>query len=198
MRGRDEFDPQFKLVRDSVILRDGSRCVKCGHAKNLEVHHVNGYEDVRLEFLRTLCYQCHLIAPMGEEYATWEASGKSGWDTAIEHLRIPAKPELVREWLEMIDDYNALLRTGDLRGARQRKKELTGRCEGRKPFGFRPGEDRTLHSIREMRRAGKTLSEIAEILNSNDTMPSRTGKPWTAATLSPILKRISQQDGAGQ
>lgn len=76
-----------------------------------------------------------------------------------------------------------------LRGARQRKKEATGRCEGRKPFGFRPGEDRTLASIQMLRQNGKTLAEIAETLNANDTMPSRTGKPWTAATLSPILKR---------
>ena len=39
-----------------------------------------------------------------------------------------------------------------LRKARQAKKNKTGQCEGRKPFGFYPGEAKTLKRIKQLHR----------------------------------------------
>jgi hypothetical protein len=38
-----------------------------------------------------------------------------------------------------------------LKAARQRKKRATGRCEGRKPYGSRPGEADVVDYIRKLR-----------------------------------------------
>lgn len=44
----------------NVICRDKSRCVDCGNAEYLNVHHINGdNKDNRMENLETLCVSCH-------------------------------------------------------------------------------------------------------------------------------------------
>lgn len=48
-------------IRARVLARDGHRCVFCRSRKNLQVHH-DRYEFLgseRLEFLKTICGQCH-------------------------------------------------------------------------------------------------------------------------------------------
>lgn len=79
MAGRGSFMADYNAVRGSVLERDGHACVKCGFRRGLEVHHVNGYEDFTADNLRTLCYMCHCVAPMGDEYWPWEKSGGDGW-----------------------------------------------------------------------------------------------------------------------
>lgn len=81
-----------------------------------------------------------------------------------------------------------------LRKARQLKRETTGRCEGRKPFGQKPGEEQTIDRIRELHRKPhggnrRSLSEIAAILNSEPGHPTRTGRPWTKQVLHQIIAR---------
>lgn len=76
-----------------------------------------------------------------------------------------------------------------LRGARQRMKDKTGRCEGRKPFGFRPGEAETLTQMRLYRAAGFSYALIAHALNERDEHKTRTGKPWIQETVRKILTR---------
>src|SRR5438093_506522 len=57
-----------------------------------------------------------------------------------------------------------------LRRAREAKKQLTGKCEGRKEFGERPGESEIIELMRSLRRKreGKRMSfaRIAEELNT--------------------------------
>ncbi len=81
-----------------------------------------------------------------------------------------------------------------LRRARQAKKEATGRCEGRKPFGDREGEKETLETIRSLRRkrGGRRLSlaKIAEELN-HLRLPTRTGARWHVTTVRNILQRTA-------
>lgn len=51
----------WKAKRKAVLIRDGLRCVLCGHEKNLHVHHVT-YDriyDEDLEDLITVCHVCH-------------------------------------------------------------------------------------------------------------------------------------------
>ena len=81
-----------------------------------------------------------------------------------------------------------------LRKARQDKKARTGRCEGRKPFGFYEGEDKTLKRIKQLHRkprGGKRLGpyQIARILNQ-ESYATRTGVPWHGSHVSAILKRL--------
>lgn len=79
-----------------------------------------------------------------------------------------------------------------LRKAREAKREAEGRCEGRKPFGARPGEAETLERILSMRR-GKRGSErlsfekIAAQLNA-EGVATRTGKPWAPRTVYGIVQ----------
>lgn len=69
-------------------------------------------------------------------------------------------------------DKNLLIRK--LKKGRQAKKDKTGKCEGRKPYGHRPGEQEILDRIRELHRkqqGEKRLGpyEIATILNNENT-----------------------------
>lgn len=81
-----------------------------------------------------------------------------------------------------------------LRKAKDRIRRETGRCEGRKPFGDRPGEPETLELMRQLRRkpigTAKRMSfaKIADELNSRN-LPTRSGKPWGASSVKTILSR---------
>jgi hypothetical protein len=80
-----------------------------------------------------------------------------------------------------------------LKAARVRKRRAEGRCEGRKPYGTRPGEAdvvRRIHALRRKPRGGERLSfaAIAERLNS-EGHPSRSGKPWAPETVRGIIQR---------
>jgi len=76
-----------------------------------------------------------------------------------------------------------------LRGARQRKKDETGRCEGRKPFGFRPGEQDAIDHMKWCRDAGCTYSEVASAMNTSPHK-TRSGSRWLAGTVQKILQRL--------
>jgi hypothetical protein len=67
---------------------------------------------------------------------------------------------------------------------------MTGRSEGRKPFGTKDGEKEVLDRIIALKREGETPERIAQILN-NDAVPSRMGKLWRGATIAKILRRNS-------
>ena len=76
-----------------------------------------------------------------------------------------------------------------LRGARQRMKARTGRCEGRKPYGATEGEQAIISRMKELRASGMAYDRIAGILNS-DGIPTRTpGKRWHGFAVNQILKR---------
>ncbi len=81
-----------------------------------------------------------------------------------------------------------------LRKAREAKKAKTGRCEGGKPFGFFPGEDKTIDRIRQLHRKPRGEErlgpyKIARILNK-EGFTTRTGVPWHGTTVTSILKRL--------
>ena len=103
---------------------------------------------------------------------------------------------LVRQVLMAIAEFDKAVTVLKLRAARDRIRSRTGRCEGRKGFGFRPGEQATVERMRELRRKprlGKRLSfaGIAALLNA-EGRPTRTGKPWVAETVRGILTRPPQ------
>jgi site-specific DNA recombinase len=81
-----------------------------------------------------------------------------------------------------------------LRRAREAKKEKTGKCEGRKAYGEKAGEQEIIETMRALRRKrdGKRMSfaRIAETLNEQN-VPTRTGARWHTTTVKNILTRKS-------
>ena len=81
-----------------------------------------------------------------------------------------------------------------LRKAREKVRREKGRCEGRKPFGYYPGEEKALTRIKQLYRkprGGKRLGfyQIATILNK-ESYPTRKGTPWSGSQVTAILKRL--------
>jgi len=100
---------------------------------------------------------------------------------------------LIRQVLGAVAQFEKAVIVSKLKAARVRKKRAEGRCEGRKPFGTRPGEDAVvalIHKLRRKPRGGERLSfaAIADRLN-RDGVASRTGKPWAAETVRGIVGR---------
>jgi DNA invertase Pin-like site-specific DNA recombinase len=76
-----------------------------------------------------------------------------------------------------LDKNNVVMR---LKAGRQRKRQQTGRCEGRKPFGAREGEQVVIDRIVALRSSGSNYEQIARQLNA-DGVKSRTGGQWFPA-----------------
>lgn len=75
-----------------------------------------------------------------------------------------------------------------LRKARQRVRRKDGRCEGRKPFGERDGEQKVISDIQKLARKGLNFTQIADKLNA-DAVRTRADGQWYPATVSRILAR---------
>jgi site-specific DNA recombinase len=75
-----------------------------------------------------------------------------------------------------------------LRKARERSKEINGRCEGAKPYGYYENEKSTLLHIRSMRNGGMNFTEIAQTLNKWGVRTRRNGK-WYPNTVKRIIDR---------
>lgn len=100
---------------------------------------------------------------------------------------------LIRQVLGAVAQFEKAVIVSKLKAARVRKRRATGRCEGRKPYGSRPGEADVvtlIHKLRRKPRGGERLSyaAIAERLNA-EGCPTRTGKPWAPETVRRIAMR---------
>jgi DNA invertase Pin-like site-specific DNA recombinase len=93
---------------------------------------------------------------------------------------------LMRQIFGAIAEYDRAMIVAKLRGARQRMKARTGRCEGRKPYGFYDGESDALERMRALRAEGLGYDRIADLLNAEGLRP-RTGAQWWGKTVNNIL-----------
>jgi len=59
---------------------------------------------------------------------------------------------LIRQILGAVAQFEKAIIVSKLKAARLRKRRAVGRCEGRKPFGTRPGEAQIVAVIRRLRR----------------------------------------------
>lgn len=78
-------------------------------------------------------------------------------------------------------------------GAKARIRQELGRCEGRKPFGARIGEETTISRMLELRRRryrGKawSYSRIAKALDA-EGLVTRYGQPWAPGTVFDVIRR---------
>ena len=72
---------------------------------------------------------------------------------------------LMRQMMGAFYQYEKAMIVAKLRGARERMKAAQGFCEGRKKFGFYPGEQAILDRMRELRKAGMAYADIATELD---------------------------------
>lgn len=95
---------------------------------------------------------------------------------------------LIRQIFGALAQYDRAMITLRLRGARQRLKAKQGKCEGRKAFGEKPGEQPVLIQIMALQQTGYHCGMIADMLNATK-ISSRSGKPWHANTIAKILRK---------
>ncbi len=94
--------------------------------------------------------------------------------------------KLMRQIFGAISEYEKTMIVVKLRGARARARAKTGRCEGRKPFGYFEGETDALARIKALRGEGLGFDRIAARLNE-EKISTRTGKPWHGVVVNRIL-----------
>jgi len=93
---------------------------------------------------------------------------------------------LMRQMMGAFYQYEKAMIVAKLRGARERMKAKQGRCEGRKPYGYYPGEQAILDRMRELRAAGVSYADIATELNGDGIKP-RSGDLWHAGVIHRML-----------
>jgi len=103
--------------------------------------------------------------------------------------------KLIRQVLGAVAEYDKAVTVLKLRAARDRVRRTRGRCEGRKPFGARPGEEQVLEQIRQLHRKPRggerrSCSEIAQELNTRG-IPSRGGRAWSRGVVWTLLRRMA-------
>ena len=100
---------------------------------------------------------------------------------------------LIRQILGAIAEFDKNVIVKKLRAARERKRNLFGRCEGKKPFGTTPHEQLILDRIVRMRRKPRngrrmTYQKIADQLNQ-EKLFTRSGKHWLPQTIRNIVAK---------
>lgn len=101
--------------------------------------------------------------------------------------------KMMRQIFGSIAEYEKTMIVLKLRGARQRVKARTGRCEGAKAFGAMDGEKTTLDRMAGLRASGMSLELIASTLN-NEGRGTRMGKPWLGASINKILRASASSE----
>ena len=152
----------------------------------MEALHGNGIKLILIEKLdrlaRDLMVQETIIGDLR----------KSGFDliSVIEPDLCQDDPtrKLMRQIIGAIAEYEKAMIVIRLRGARQRKKARTGRCEGRKPYGYYPGEKKVTERMRALRNEGLGFDRVASKLNKEGSR-TRKGTLWHGFTVNRILSR---------
>ncbi|MBL4702619.1 MAG: hypothetical protein JKX85_15335 [Phycisphaeraceae bacterium] len=99
---------------------------------------------------------------------------------------------LIRQVLGAVSQFEKSVLVAKLKAARDRKRRKTGRCEGQKPFGHRPGEQDTLAMMKQLRRKPRkgerrSFAAIAKALNDKGR-PCRKAAAWTAGSVHSAMK----------
>jgi DNA invertase Pin-like site-specific DNA recombinase len=84
---------------------------------------------------------------------------------------------LMRQLMGAVAQYDKSQIVAKLRGARMRKREKDGRCEGRKPFGYYEGERAAIERMKALKASGMGFDRIAAALNE-EGIQTRTGTRW--------------------
>src|SRR5580692_7160820 len=96
----------------------------------------------------------------------------------------------MRQIMGAVAQYDKAMIVARLGAARQRMRSTTGRCEGAKPYGMKPGESETAQRIKALRAGESSLQSIADQLNAEGIL-SRHGRPWSPMQISRIAERTT-------
>lgn len=127
--------------------------------------------------------------------AEFRAAGVRVLDANGNDLTVPGDDPtaiMLRQVLGSFAEYERRALVAKLAAARARERVKNGRCEGRKPYGDRPGEAEVVERMRELRRKPKgkprlSFAAIAAKLNE-EGRPTRTGKPWHPEVVRRIIE----------
>jgi DNA invertase Pin-like site-specific DNA recombinase len=150
------------------------------------VQELNGVRTILIERLdrlaRELFIQEYILRDLKQRGVTLISAAEPDLDSDPGRV-------LFRQMMGAIAQYDRTMVVLKLRAARRRMKATAGRCEGRKPYGDRPGEQAIIEGIRTQRAAGQTFDAIAAALNA-DGVPTRTaGRRWFGSTVAKIVRR---------
>lgn len=98
--------------------------------------------------------------------------------------------KLLRQMMGAIAEYEKTIIVARLRGARKRMKARGERCEGQKPYGFRPGEAETVERIRDLRAAGYTYAGIAEVVRNEGRLKRNGRTDWHPMQVKRICEAV--------
>ena len=93
---------------------------------------------------------------------------------------------LMRQVIGAVAQYDKAMTVLKLRAARSRRRKTAGRCEGRKPYGTRPGETEVVGRMQDLRATGLSFERVAEMLNGEGLKP-RQGDRWHGVVCNRIL-----------
>jgi len=100
---------------------------------------------------------------------------------------------LMRQVLGAFSEYERSMIVLKLRGARQRMKKKSGRCEGRKPYGRTQTERETIERMKTLRVGRYSYEQIAAALDG-EGLPPRSGRAWNAIVVNRILRVQARTD----
>ena len=154
----------------------------------------NGVRTILVESLdrlaRDVMVQSLLLTKLAQHGVTL-INCVTGEDVTASMSEDPMRKALI-QIQSVFSDLEKSRLVGKLRKAREAKKAETGKCEGRKAFGEKEGEQEVIGMMRSLRRkrCGKQMSfvAIAHELNVRG-IPTRTGALWQTTTVRNILTR---------
>jgi DNA invertase Pin-like site-specific DNA recombinase len=101
--------------------------------------------------------------------------------------------KFIRQIFGAVAEYEKSMLVLKLKAARERKKAIEGKCEGRKAYGETPEEQAIIRRMRALRRRkanrpGSTYQEIADRLNQ-ENIPAKCGGRWNRGQVYRVLQR---------
>jgi DNA invertase Pin-like site-specific DNA recombinase len=102
-------------------------------------------------------------------------------DSPMSFVEDTPTANMVRQILGAVAEFDKALTVAKLRGARERMKAKTGKCEGRKSWAEMDPE--MVKVARQLRKTGKSLNAVRAALAAQGFV-SKTGKPFTRSVVS--------------
>lgn len=102
---------------------------------------------------------------------------------------------LMRQIFGAIAQYEKTMIVAKLKGARQRIKARTGRCEGMIAFGIADAEKAAVSRILALRADGLAMDKIADAVNVEGLKP-KYGAKWYGSSVRNVIRRYAQTEGA--
>lgn len=187
----------FELVHVYQDAWTGSDADRPEFVEMLEAMIGNGVKTVLVEsldrFARDLAVQMQLISKLlceGLTLVTCNTGQEIAAATLDDNPMLKAMVQIQGVFAEL--DKSLLVRR--LRKGRDTKRQQTGRCEGKIPYGELPLEAQGLDRLRALHRKPRketrlSYAKIANQLNA-EAVPTRTGVVWSAGSVFAIAKRL--------